>query len=123
MLRTVYLLALILGLAACSTIYRSPRVLEGASDGTNVRVLKMTAESVVQANRSPYTPKTLPAIFSMTVGSGSGLHGAGALPTPPIPSQPRPGALVTRLPPAANPGPYMIGVAESGWKHCLTSKL
>ncbi len=77
--------------------------------GANVRVLDLDPETVVQANRSTCT---LPAFFSQTAGSGSGLRGAGALPVPPIQSELRPAALEMRLPPAANPGPYEIGVGD-----------
>ncbi len=112
--RVRYLLAAILGLslASCSTIYRTPKVVEGVTGGTNVRVLDMTAETVVQANMSSYAPQTLPAYFSQTSGTGSGLRGDGTLPTPPLQGETRPNALELRLPPPADPGPYMIGVGD-----------
>ena len=105
-------LALILSLAGCDTLYRTSAVVPGVSDGTNVRVLPVTAESVIQANRSAYTPATLPAIFSQTSGGVSGLRGAGALPEPPIDRQIQPPPLQTRLPPEPNVGPYAIGVGD-----------
>ncbi|MCX8227438.1 MAG: polysaccharide biosynthesis/export family protein, partial [Sulfitobacter sp.] len=101
-----------LSLAGCGVVYRSPSVVEGAAGGANVRVLDLNPETVVQANRSPYTPQTLPAFFSQTAGSGSGLRGAGALPVPPVQSESRPAALEMRLPPAADPGPYEIGIGD-----------
>ena len=101
-----------LSLAGCGAVYRSPSVVEGAAGGANVRVLDLNPETVVQANRSPYTPQTLPAFFSQTAGSGSGLRGAGALPVPPVQSESRPAALEMRLPPAADPGPYEIGIGD-----------
>lgn len=102
---------LVLGLTGCGTLYRSSEVT-AASGATNVRVLPLTAETVVQANRSAYTPRTLPAVFSQTTGGGSGMRGAGALPAPPLMSEDRPAALALRLPPEADPGPYKIGVGD-----------
>lgn len=109
-----YLLVAVLGLslASCGTIYRTPKVVEGAAGGGNVRVLDMNAETVVQANRSPYAPQTLPAFFSQTSGSGSGLRGIGDLPAPPVQNETRPLALEMRLPPDVNPGPYEIGIGD-----------
>jgi len=103
-----------LALVSCSTIYRSPSVVAGVSDGTNVRVVPVTGETVVQANKSPYSPKTLPAIFSMTAGSGAGRvpRGTGALPEAPSTQEGQPGKLALRPPPQANPGPYKIGVGD-----------
>jgi len=109
-----YLLVAILGLSltSCGTIYRTPKVIEGASGGTNVRVIDVTGETVVQANRAPFSPQTLPAFFSQTAGTGSGLRGAGALPEATNQNQSRPAALEMRLPPDANPGPYEIGIGD-----------
>lgn len=104
--------ALVLSVSGCGVVYRSSAVLPNTGDGSKVRVLPVTAETVIQANRSPYTPKTLPAIFSMTAGTGSGLRGAGAIPEPPSVAETRPSALALRRPPAVNPGPYQIGVGD-----------
>jgi polysaccharide export outer membrane protein len=101
-----------LSLTSCGTIYRTPKVIEGASGGTNVRVIDVTGETVVQANRAPFSPQTLPAFFSQTAGTGSGLRGAGALPEATNQNQSRPAALEMRLPPDANPGPYEIGIGD-----------
>ncbi|WP_253798366.1 polysaccharide biosynthesis/export family protein [Rhodovulum sp. P5] len=106
------LTALVLILAGCSTVYRSPAVVPGADDGAKVRVLPVTAESVLQANRSSYDPKTLPAIFAMTAGTGGGLRGVGDLPDAPVVPATRPGVLELTPPPPADPGPYLIGVGD-----------
>ena len=63
---TVSVIGLSLALAGCSTVYRSSRVVPGANDGTQVRVVPINGETVYQANKSPYNPQTLPAIFSIT---------------------------------------------------------
>lgn len=114
MLRPLIAICVALALAGCSTIYRSPGVVAGLSDTGNVRVVPVTAETVVQANRSPYAPKTLPAIFSLTAGSGAGRvpRGTGTLPDAPSTQDGQPGRLSLRPPPPANPGPYQIGVGD-----------
>ena len=99
-------------LAACGAIYFSPQVPNVTDDGSKVRIIPMTAESVMVANRSTYRPKTLPAIFSQTAGGGSGLRGAGPTPDPALTARVRPEALETRVPPAVTQGPYRIGVGD-----------
>ena len=94
------------------TVYRSSSVLPGADDGANVRVVAMTPETVVQANKSPFEPKTLPAVFSVTAGSETGLRGAGPLPEPTFQPENRPDRMALRVPPAVDPGPYEIGVGD-----------
>jgi len=101
-----------LALVGCGAIYRSSTVVPGVEDGTRVRVVNMTAETVLQANRSAYTPKTLPAVFSLSGGGGSGLRGAGALPEPPLLPEARPEDLALRVPPAPQVGAYEIGVGD-----------
>ena len=101
-----------LALVSCGTVYKSQRVVSGATDAATVRVLPVTAQSVMIANRSSYSPKTLPQAFFANAGTGSGLRGAGALPEPSYTAQTRPGALETRLPPAVPTGPYRIGVGD-----------
>ena len=98
-------------LSACGAIYQSPDVIAGNSDISKVRVVPVTAESVMVANRSAFTPQTLPAIFTETAGS-SGLRGSGVVPLPVSTPETRPQALQTRLPPAVTPGPYRIGVGD-----------
>ncbi len=104
--------ALLISLAGCGAIYNSPEVNPIAGSGEKVRVVPMTGESVMLANRSTYRPLALPAVFSQTAGGGSGLRGTGATPEPAIDSRPPNGALETRLPPPVNPGPYKIGIGD-----------
>jgi polysaccharide export outer membrane protein len=72
----------------------------------------LTVASIEQANSSKYTPKKLPAAFSLTAGSGSGLRGAGALPQGPLNAPKPPKPLELRMPPEPKPGPYAIGVGD-----------
>lgn len=111
-MKKLILLAAFAALASCGSIYRTSAVVPGVSDGTNVRVIRVTGETVVQANRSSYTPKTLPAVFSLTAGRGSPGPGAGALPPTTFEAVSRPGALALRVPPPVDPGPYQIGVGD-----------
>lgn len=111
-IRSLVILVALTALVGCSAVYRSSSVVPGVDDGTNVRVVPLNAETVVQANRAPFAPKTLPAVFSMSAGSGSGLRGAGALPAATAEPASRPAALALNAPPAANPGPYEIGIGD-----------
>ncbi|WP_327794458.1 polysaccharide biosynthesis/export family protein [Harenicola maris] len=103
--------AIALGLSGCGAVYTSPKVAEQAGS-TNVRVLAVSGESVLLANRAPYNPRTLPAIFSSTTGSNGALRGAGALPSAPFSPEVRPSDLDLRPPPSVSPGPYEIGVGD-----------
>ena len=113
-MRLITLTCIALILTGCATIYRSPRVVPGVDDGSAVRVVPINGETVIQANRSPYQPKTLPAIFSFTAGDGSGRvpRGAGALPEAPSSQDAVRGQLELRPPPPANPGPYTVGIGD-----------
>ncbi len=102
-------------LNGCSTIYRSPDVVAGVNGATKVRVVAMTAETVLQANRSTYAPKTLPAVFSASAGTGAGVSGRGIGRLPDAPSSQdavREQKLTLRVPPAQTHGPYTIGVGD-----------
>ncbi len=112
MIRISILLIALAGLVACGTIYRTSSVSPGVQNGTQVRVVSMSAETVLQANRSPYTPKTLPEVFSLTAGTGGGVRSIGSLPQPTLEAQLRPAALDVRLPPTVAPGPYKIGIGD-----------
>ncbi|TNJ40989.1 sugar transporter [Phaeobacter sp. B1627] len=100
--------------AGCSTIYRSPSVTAGVSNTAKVRVVKVTPETVLVANRAPYQPKTLPAVFRVSAGSGVGSspRGGGTLPNPPSTQDASRQGLRLDPPPAVDPGPYTIGVGD-----------
>ena len=101
-----------LSLAGCGVVYQSPTVSSLSNDATKVRVLPVTAENVLLANRSEYRPQTLPAIFSQTSGGVGSMRGAGALPEPAFEAEYRPAVLETRVPPAVQTRPYRIGVGD-----------
>ncbi|MCC1493748.1 polysaccharide biosynthesis/export family protein [Cognatishimia sp. F0-27] len=99
-------------LASCGVAYNSPSVNPLDDSDTKVRVVAMTPESVLAANRSSYRPKQLPAVFFQTAGFGSGLQTGGAAPAPVFDPETKPAALQTRMPPAIQPEPYRIGVGD-----------
>ncbi|WP_317056599.1 polysaccharide biosynthesis/export family protein [Roseovarius rhodophyticola] len=111
-MRMIILLVSMIALTACGAVYRSSSVSPGLQNGTQVRVVPLSAETVVQANRSTYTPKTLPAVFSLTAGTGGGVRSVGTLPQPTFDAQLKPETLDVRLPPSTRPGPYRIGVGD-----------
>lgn len=111
-MRMLSAVAIVLTMAGCDVVYNSPAVLEGTTDAAKIRVLPVTAENVLLANRSVYRPQTLPAIFSQTSGGVGAARGAGALPEPAFEPQTRPAALQTRIPPAPAPEAYRIGTGD-----------
>ncbi|MFV1528281.1 MULTISPECIES: polysaccharide biosynthesis/export family protein [unclassified Phaeobacter] len=104
-----------IALAGCSTIYRSSDVIPGAGDGTQVRVVPLNGETVIQANRAPYAPQSLPDAYARSAGTGAGLVGRGAGRLPEAPST-QEGARNRRLalkpPPSVPQMPYQIGVGD-----------
>lgn len=102
-----------LALSGCGTAYISSDVREGEVGGAKVRVVPMTPESVLVANRSNFRPKDIPAAFYQNAGTGStALRGAGAAPAPTTDRVSRPGQLELRLPPRVAQTPYQIGVGD-----------
>jgi len=111
-LRIAVALLMALSLSSCGAVYHSQRVVSGATDDAKVRVVPVTSQSVLVANRSSYTPRDIPAVFRSTAGMGGGLRGTGAIPEPSYTAQTRPNALETRLPPERQAQPYKIGVGD-----------
>lgn len=106
----IALLSTALVTAGCGITYHSPSVKEAAA-GVAVREIPLTAQSVLVANRSSYTPKSLPAAFYQTAGGGS-LRFGGALPDEPFVPEETPGTLQLRPPPQILPETYRIGVGD-----------
>ena len=102
----------ILLLAGCGAAYITPKVDTEAAEGLEVTVVPMTPAAVSAANRSPYTPRRLPAAFRSTAGTGAGLRGAGPVPEGALEREIPPAALATRLPPDPPRSPYQIGVGD-----------
>ncbi len=96
-------------LFGCGTAYISPSVPD---DDPNVNVLVLTNDVVQQANKSPYTPKPLPAAFFRTATSDNVSSRIPDIPEPVFgrPAQSPP--VVTRVPPSAPIAPYRIGVGD-----------
>ncbi|KAA2311719.1 sugar transporter [Pseudooceanicola sediminis] len=74
--------------------------------------MPLTAETVLLANRSEYSPRALPAAFNQIAGTGSGLGVPAPAPDPVFDSRQRPGGMELRVPPAVDPEPYRIGVGD-----------
>ncbi|MBV0913457.1 polysaccharide biosynthesis/export family protein [Anianabacter salinae] len=102
----------LLALAGCGVAYISPSVQETAGTDAKVRVVKLTPETVLVANRSTYRPSTLPSVFYANAGTGGGLRGAGAVPDPAYEPEARPGSIQTRVPQEPPRGPYEIGIGD-----------
>lgn len=106
----IALLSTALVTAGCGITYHSPSVKE-ASAGVAVREIPLTAQSVLAANQSAYSPKRLPAAFYQTAGGGS-LRFGGPLPEEPFVPEETRGALQLRPPPQILPQTYRIGVGD-----------
>ncbi|QYX57394.1 polysaccharide biosynthesis/export family protein [Roseovarius sp. SCSIO 43702] len=96
-------------LSGCGVAYISPDV---RANDPNVQVIEMDAASVAAANRSSYSPKTVPAAFFRNAGGAGSLRGVGATPDPAVDRQVKPSSLPMRLPPDAPQQPYTIGVGD-----------
>ncbi|MGB1234671.1 MAG: polysaccharide biosynthesis/export family protein [Planktomarina sp.] len=108
-MRLILPMVMMFGLSACGTAYISPDV---PVNDPNVDVVVMSGASVSNANRSRYTPKSLPAVFFQTAGGAGAARAAGATPDPVFQQQFRPEALPLRVPPSAPVTPYQIGVGD-----------
>jgi polysaccharide export outer membrane protein len=114
-LRTLLLGTALLGpallLPGCNTVYVSSSV--GARGGDmDVRVVPMTSEMALLANREPYSPRSLPSEFYQVAGAGN-MRGAGAMPQAPTFPSLTPGRLQLRPPPAVTPAPYQLGTGDT----------
>jgi len=108
-MRNLILGAAFTSMAACGQVYISPDV---PMDDPNVHVVSLTAQSVAEANTSPYQPQPLPAAFHQNAGAGGAVRGTGTLPQPSTQSQTRPAALRLNAPPSAPQRAYVIGVGD-----------
>jgi polysaccharide export outer membrane protein len=101
----------LLMLSACGIAYNASNVnpVMGSS-GAKVRVVPITPESVMVANRSEYRPRQLPAAFYQS--SGGTRRGAALAPEPVVDYSQRPEVLATRLPPEVPEISYTIGVGD-----------
>ncbi len=97
---------------SCGSAYISPSVNPIADSGSKVRVVPLNPETVLVANRSSFTPKTLPSVFFQTAGTGGAPRGIGALPSPIDNVVSNAQELELRVPPPITAGPYRIGVGD-----------
>ena len=98
--------------SACGVAYHSPKVNPVLDSDDKVRVIEVSPETVLMANRSTYQPKTLPAFFFQTAGTHGTVYSTGATPSPVVDPSFKPGSLVLRVPPEVSQQPYTIGVGD-----------
>lgn len=99
-------------LGGCGVAYHSSKVRPGVSAEGKVRVLPITAESVLLANAAPYQPRQLPAYFNQTASLGGAMSAPIAPPKGAFDQVSRPLDQETRLPPPLAPSNYQIGVGD-----------
>jgi polysaccharide export outer membrane protein len=97
--------------AACGVVYQSPSVRQATGTDVDVREVRLTRETVMLANRSPYSPRDLPREFYSNATAREG-RGMETLPEAPDAPDERPASLELREPPQITPGPYEIGVGD-----------
>ena len=95
----------------CGVVYNSPTVSRAAGAGMDVREIALTPETVLLANRSPYSPRNLPREFHAAASAGQA-RGMDTLPAAPDTPDERPGRLELRPPPDFAPPPYRLGVGD-----------
>lgn len=104
------LVCLAVALSGCGVAFQTSAVRE--SHDANVRVVPLTPETVLEANRSSYDPQRLPEAYSLIAGGAGQPRGIGSLPEPVLAPEERPVGFEMRLPEAAQPRPYRIGVGD-----------
>jgi polysaccharide export outer membrane protein len=102
--------SVMLALSSCGVVYVSSKVADQAQ-GMDVRVIPISAETVLQANRQAYAPRSLPDVFFMGAGNGTP-RDAGTLPVTPTFPDLTPTRLELRPPPATERGPYLLGPGD-----------
>lgn len=112
-MKRVLALSGVLLLAGCGVAYHSSSVSEGiAPSGSKVRVVPLTPETVLAANRSSYTPKQLPDVFFASAGAGRSLRVPPTNLEPAYLPEARPQSIETRVPPEPPRQKYRIGVED-----------
>lgn len=109
-LSAALVLAASVALSGCGVTYVSSRVTD-RTEGMDVRVVPISAETVLVANRQPYAPRSLPDVFYTGAGGGTP-RGTGDLPEPPVVPELTPGTLTLDPPPPVTPQPYRLGVGD-----------
>jgi polysaccharide export outer membrane protein len=102
--------ALILPLG-CGVVYTSPSVKEAVGNEVNVREIKLTPQSVLLANRTPYSPRNLPSEFFTSASAQQG-PGLGAFPRAARAPDESPQSEELRIPPEVPATPYRIGIGD-----------
>lgn len=112
-MKSFVVLSFVFALGGCGMAYFSPEVTSGPRpDGSVVRVIPLTAESVLAANRGTYSPRNLPPVFYTSAGRAGRAPDKTALPEPVYRADGRPAPPETRLPPDIPHRPYRIGIGD-----------
>lgn len=110
-LMRLILIAALTALTGCGVVYQSPKVSRDVTAGLDVREIRLTSETVLLANSSPYNPRNLPQEF-YAAASATRRAGLGALPDAPETPGMHPARLELRPPAETGPQPYRIGVGD-----------
>lgn len=110
MIRTILLGLTAAALTGCGVVYISPKV--SPVDG-KVRVVEITPDSLLRANKSTYQPKTLPAVFFQSADLGAAPNTpSGSGRTALLDPEFRPAPPQLQAPPEVGRPPYLIGPGD-----------
>ncbi len=98
-------------LSACGVSYNVATV-RTQTEGTDVRVVLVTPETVIMANRAPYAPRSLPSVFYNTAAGPGAMRSVGALPAMPFVPEIERESITLTPPPSVAREPYRIGVGD-----------
>lgn len=97
-------------LTGCGVAYQTTSLRDDLN--ANVRIIHLTADTILEANNSPYEPKKWPNILSSIGKVHNQNRGKFPFSDPLIDHNELPGAIETILPEFDQPQPYEIGVSD-----------
>jgi polysaccharide biosynthesis/export protein len=109
-MKRVILIFTIFTLTGCGIAYQPTSMLD--DDSTNVHIIRLTPETVLEANSSPYTPQIWPDAFASVDGLNEKNENNDNLKDPIFDPQRLDGIIEWRMPVSA-PQTYMIGVGDT----------
>ena len=96
-------------ITGCGIVYDTYSLSEDPSN--NISVIKLTPETVLEANSSPFKPLDWPEVFSSRIKDNK-VYRNKVLSDPALDPQRLSGVIEWRLPSKAQPKPYKIGIGD-----------
>ena len=96
-------------ITGCGIVYDTYSLSDDPSN--NIRVIKLTPETVLEANSSPFKPQDWPEVFSSRIKDNK-VYRNKVLSDPALDPKRLSGVIEWRLPTKAQPKPYKIGIGD-----------